>query len=780
MKRFKIKEKSFLYTLTVFYLILLLMPVFSSAVIIYGSVRSVNDEVYDANKKLLAYLRNSIDIRIKVAKNALEDLAQKSEAVELAQYDYDEVMANGEKLERLMAYIRADVESNDFVEYFYIYLKKSDVYITSASVLKGDVAYKELYGQYDIDYDEYRRLLNEFTDDMYVLPLRIRSSISGNEIAVSILRNMRSSDRRITLGTTGTIFREDILTSLLNPDDMKTGHHIVVLDKYNNVLCAPRELKQGRLLSYREFEDENEIMSKNINGKRYRLMFSPSKEGDYKYVILTPWLFLSERAMFLISTASILTAVVFLISWIAFSRFRRRSRLEMQGIISAVSNKIGVAPPGAQNENERDTIVKLLEGVTVVDKNVQDEFYKQKQYLKKGFLLRLLKGTFDPVTVQTSLDSYGVEFLSERFAVIIFSVKEYHEFFADDKNLTDGQKQDILTFIITNITEELCGPEAQGYLVDEENMRSLIVSFSGGTVNGEAKEKLRALAEKAVGTMKDSLYIDVMASVSGIHSEFAGLAQAFCEALSIMEHQIMTQNYEVMNADAVTASRQEFGFSDEDGHILANYIKLAKNEDAKNFASEIFKRNFEEQAIGLNFTKIFIYNMVGVIIKAIDGKSISGGGTVLKNGILDKINIALNRPDISAIILAVDELIDYACDLNRSGIKHPHEDIVRNVNRYIAEHFSETGLSVAQISRHFYFSSAYLPRIYREHTGEKLLDYINKVRTQCACELLRDTDKSIKEIAIKTGFASSTVFIKAFKKYQGVTPGQYSQGHKKE
>lgn len=52
---------------------------------------------------------------------------------------------------------------------------------------------------------------------------------------------------------------------------------------------------------------------------------------------------------------------------------------------------------------------------------------------------------------------------------------------------------------------------------------------------------------------------------------------------------------------------------------------------------------------------------------------------------------------------------------------------------------------------------------------------ISKVRIMKSKELLSSTSLNIKEIAEATGFISSTVFISTFKKYEGITPGQYKQ-----
>ena len=60
-------------------------------------------------------------------------------------------------------------------------------------------------------------------------------------------------------------------------------------------------------------------------------------------------------------------------------------------------------------------------------------------------------------------------------------------------------------------------------------------------------------------------------------------------------------------------------------------------------------------------------------------------------------------------------------------------------------------------------------------TGESALQFIHKIRLERACQLLRDTDKSIAEIASEAGFSSSAYFCTCFKREKGKTPNAWRQ-----
>ena len=69
---------------------------------------------------------------------------------------------------------------------------------------------------------------------------------------------------------------------------------------------------------------------------------------------------------------------------------------------------------------------------------------------------------------------------------------------------------------------------------------------------------------------------------------------------------------------------------------------------------------------------------------------------------------------------------------------------------------------------HFGLSSTYCSKVFREHYGIRLLDYIQQKRLEAVKELLR-TDKTLREIADQTGFTTTLTLSRAMKRYEGTT-----------
>lgn len=64
-------------------------------------------------------------------------------------------------------------------------------------------------------------------------------------------------------------------------------------------------------------------------------------------------------------------------------------------------------------------------------------------------------------------------------------------------------------------------------------------------------------------------------------------------------------------------------------------------------------------------------------------------------------------------------------------------------------------------------------RFFSRSTGSGFVDYVNQVRTNKACYLLRETDHQINEIVFECGFATVSNFNKQFRKHAGMSARDY-------
>lgn len=72
-------------------------------------------------------------------------------------------------------------------------------------------------------------------------------------------------------------------------------------------------------------------------------------------------------------------------------------------------------------------------------------------------------------------------------------------------------------------------------------------------------------------------------------------------------------------------------------------------------------------------------------------------------------------------------------------------------------------------------SAPYLSKIFKEDTGTTFKEYVIELRMEKAKQLLKKTGQSIRETGETVGYNDTNYFIRAFKKYEGMTPKDYQR-----
>lgn len=100
------------------------------------------------------------------------------------------------------------------------------------------------------------------------------------------------------------------------------------------------------------------------------------------------------------------------------------------------------------------------------------------------------------------------------------------------------------------------------------------------------------------------------------------------------------------------------------------------------------------------------------------------------------------------------------------------QSIVDEIDESIQAQRDEA-LTLRALARRLGYSEFYTTRKFREIAGMPLKDYLRLRRLAFALKEVRDSQKSLLEIAVGYGFSSHEAFTRAFKQTYGVTPSEY-------
>ena len=85
-------------------------------------------------------------------------------------------------------------------------------------------------------------------------------------------------------------------------------------------------------------------------------------------------------------------------------------------------------------------------------------------------------------------------------------------------------------------------------------------------------------------------------------------------------------------------------------------------------------------------------------------------------------------------------------------------------------------LPVEELYKLTHFSHSHLTKLFKEHMGCTLKQFLTEARMNYAAGLLQTTDLLVLDVAMKLGYSSLSHFNRAFKESFGVTPSEYRTG----
>jgi AraC family transcriptional regulator len=97
---------------------------------------------------------------------------------------------------------------------------------------------------------------------------------------------------------------------------------------------------------------------------------------------------------------------------------------------------------------------------------------------------------------------------------------------------------------------------------------------------------------------------------------------------------------------------------------------------------------------------------------------------------------------------------------------------LRKVEDYVREHLAEE-ISVARLAELVNLSPFHFSRVFKQATGMTPLQFVTRGRITYAQQLIRETSRSLIDIALGVGYSNPSHFAKVFRKVAGVTPTEF-------
>ena len=109
--------------------------------------------------------------------------------------------------------------------------------------------------------------------------------------------------------------------------------------------------------------------------------------------------------------------------------------------------------------------------------------------------------------------------------------------------------------------------------------------------------------------------------------------------------------------------------------------------------------------------------------------------------------------------------------LNQTSEKE-YDKRLKKVLDYTFENYKDE-ITIEKIANRAHLSRAQFSHFFKVHTGKTYIQFLNELRIENACVLLKNNQHSVEHICYAVGFQNMSNFLRHFRKQKDVTPIQF-------
>jgi two-component system, response regulator YesN len=672
--------------------------------------------------------------------------------------------------------------SYPLVDLFYVYLKADNSVILPGTVREGPFAYETLHQNQDLSYSQWQSMVNKSEFKGFIPMNRINDDGELQKTVAYISSYPIEKGEPIATNVL-MVDQSRILGAIQNSEIFNQGH-VLILNQNNQVLVSNSNVVLPADFPYEKMESSSTFYYLNKDGEKYEVFYIQSPRSGLKYISIIPSSLYWGKAEHVRNLTYTSTAISLLGGAVLMVVFLRRNYHPVRRLVQAFAKK--PAFHSRKPYNEFHFIQEAVDSTLDEVDNFKLKIEQQRHIVRSNFIGRLLKGKLDSqVPIDEALTTFHMKLESNDFAVILLVVEESEAFSEHFGHMQEGDKWKLLHFIIRNVVEEIASQNNQGYVAEIDETLACLINFSKENESGR-KEELFRVAREAQTFLAAKYEIQLTISISSIHNQAAGISKAFVEAIDAMEYKLVMGRkeilaYEEIHKDQAMDTDNGYYYPLQVEQQLMNCVKLGEFAKAKSMLDDIIATNFHRPAVSVPLARCLMLNLVSTMIK-----TISESGDVLEsffNHNPKQIDRLISSPTIQEMQEQLTEILRKVCDYTLAKRQQNMQDtrqrvlqnLVQEVKAYIEEQYKDANLNVTMIGSHFDRKATYLSKLFKDYTGEGLLDYINKVRVDKAKLLIKKNKKSVGDAASCVGFNDINAFIRSFKKVEGITPGKYKE-----
>ncbi|HZG86701.1 helix-turn-helix domain-containing protein [Paenibacillus sp.] len=416
-------------------------------------------------------------------------------------------------------------------------------------------------------------------------------------------------------------------------------------------------------------------------------------------------------------------------------------------------------------ENELEYIKATLDQLNKEKHHLSEFMEKIEPSMREKCLQQLLVGQYtNHARLLQDCKNYGI---NTQFTNVVLIVQA--ENLHSDKRFLPEERS-IVAFALANVMEEILRAQAslQGHVVPYQGAGVAIVQFNSGLDQNHMHERTLEYAHAVSSALKSVLAFDVTVGIGRYYSHIADARVSYKEAQNALQYRIFQDSERILFIEDVESEKKQtiLRYPRE---LEADMIDALDREDASMATEHL--RKFADLLRGSQ-SYVFIHQsyhlLLSSLIASLDKHNVNQM-ELMEQNLFEQLK---TKQTFSEVFGWFEQTVFplYVC-LTRSERESDSETGIQYICKYIRENCGED-LSLVQCAEMIGVSPSYLSRLFKKEMGMNFLEYVVECKVSEAKRLLRETERSISEIALAVGYSERNLN-RIFQRHIQLSPGNY-------
>lgn len=384
--------------------------------------------------------------------------------------------------------------------------------------------------------------------------------------------------------------------------------------------------------------------------------------------------------------------------------------------------------------------------------------------LQQMFLQDVFGGEIEAAQMEAAFEEYDLE-LSARDGVLLLVGRT---------DIWEAKKLRKYVYAVNRLTKELLSGQCRAFTFacDEQYLIFLLQPLPGGTERDIIRlaegniEAIQDICRSAGGFSVSMILADGVCSWADAPKKFGALTQKLDGVFGLSAEIAILEGAEQEEPDTASAA----GDIKREMSGMRLYLESAQEESFwacfSSFASALLsgmpKRHVQEALLEMNL----------MFFSLINGRT--GAEEFGQYAQTEKLLRVEEDEDLPERLKSYQEMAKFIFMKRNMGHLAAMNKVFGELRRYIHENLAGD-LSLYRLSQIVHFNPSYLSRLFKSVIEKSLSEYISDVKLKRACELLRDTDMLIADVAQAVGYENQQNFTRFFRRHMNMTPNQFRE-----